>query len=285
MSITARRLNRATLGRQLLLRREPLDVAEAVRRVVALQAQSAASPCLALWNRLAGFDPAGLAATFADRPAVEVEDLLVGAARRPPAAHVVGAADLRAVAARPDRRPVVVRSPVVVRRGAGAASSRASRRGRCAGWSGATWRVRPGLGPGRRPVLPAQEAGGSRRPVGQHPARLRRPRPRDPTGRSPARTATSCRRSWSTATWPGSDVRSRAALKPWRSASCPTRPGPAWPRRRPPWWRSWPTANPWSTAATPTGGTSCPMGSFGCSLAAAWFSAQPVLKWRTSSSA
>jgi Winged helix DNA-binding domain len=71
MSITARRLNRATLGRQLLLRREPLDVADAVRRVVALQAQSAASPYLALWNRLAGFDPAGLDAAFADQTVVK----------------------------------------------------------------------------------------------------------------------------------------------------------------------------------------------------------------------
>jgi hypothetical protein len=65
MRLTARRLNRATLGRQLLLRREPLGAAEGVRRVVALQAQEAASPYLALWNRLAGFDPAGLDAAFA----------------------------------------------------------------------------------------------------------------------------------------------------------------------------------------------------------------------------
>lgn len=42
--ITARELNRATLARQLLLRREPLDAAEGVRRVVALQAQQPASP-------------------------------------------------------------------------------------------------------------------------------------------------------------------------------------------------------------------------------------------------
>src|ERR1700721_1512274 len=52
MRLTARRLNRATLARQLLLRREPLEVAEAVRSVVALQAQAATSPYLALWNRL-----------------------------------------------------------------------------------------------------------------------------------------------------------------------------------------------------------------------------------------
>lgn len=48
----------STLGRQLLLRRESLGVADAVRRVVALQAQQAASPYLALWNRLIDFDPA-----------------------------------------------------------------------------------------------------------------------------------------------------------------------------------------------------------------------------------
>jgi len=41
MRLTARQLNRATLVRQMLLRREAVDVAEAVRRVVALQAQVA----------------------------------------------------------------------------------------------------------------------------------------------------------------------------------------------------------------------------------------------------
>jgi Winged helix DNA-binding domain len=46
-------------------------VAEAVRRVVALQAQQAASPYLALWNRLAGFDPADLDAAFADHAVVK----------------------------------------------------------------------------------------------------------------------------------------------------------------------------------------------------------------------
>ena len=69
--LTVRRLNRATLARQLLLGRERLDVAEAVRRVVALQAQEAASPYLALWNRLDRFDPAGLDAAFADRAVVK----------------------------------------------------------------------------------------------------------------------------------------------------------------------------------------------------------------------
>ncbi|MEU0807860.1 winged helix DNA-binding domain-containing protein [Streptomyces sp. NPDC005970] len=71
MEITARALNRATLGRQLLLRRESLGVVDAVRRIVALQAQHAASPYVALWNRLAGFAPADLDAAFADRAVVK----------------------------------------------------------------------------------------------------------------------------------------------------------------------------------------------------------------------
>ncbi len=57
MTITTRELNRATLARQMLLEREPLDVVEATRRVVALQAQQPASPYIALWNRVSNFDP------------------------------------------------------------------------------------------------------------------------------------------------------------------------------------------------------------------------------------
>lgn len=64
--LTARALNRATLARQLLLKREPLDVVEAVRRIVALQAQQPASPYIALWNRLAPFDPTALDAAMTD---------------------------------------------------------------------------------------------------------------------------------------------------------------------------------------------------------------------------
>ncbi len=66
MTVTAGELNRATLGRQLLLERQPLDVVEATSRVVALQAQQPASPYLALWNRVTDFDPADLDAAFAD---------------------------------------------------------------------------------------------------------------------------------------------------------------------------------------------------------------------------
>ncbi|SEQ20638.1 winged helix DNA-binding domain-containing protein [Lentzea albida] len=65
MTFTARQLNRATLDRQMLLRREPVDVLTAVERVVAIQAQEPASPYIALWNRVEGFDPAGLDEAFA----------------------------------------------------------------------------------------------------------------------------------------------------------------------------------------------------------------------------
>jgi hypothetical protein len=66
MGLTARQLNRATLARQMLLRREPASVVEAVRRVVALQAQEPASPYLALWNRLEDLDPAAVDRAFLD---------------------------------------------------------------------------------------------------------------------------------------------------------------------------------------------------------------------------
>ena len=75
MRMTARGLNRATLGRQLLLRRESLDIAEAVRRAVALQAQHPASPYLALWNRLIDFDPADLDAAFAGGTVVKANQV------------------------------------------------------------------------------------------------------------------------------------------------------------------------------------------------------------------
>ena len=64
--VTERQLNRATLDRQLLLRRERLDVVAGVHRVMALQAQEAASPYIALWSRLVDLDAAEVDRAFAD---------------------------------------------------------------------------------------------------------------------------------------------------------------------------------------------------------------------------
>jgi hypothetical protein len=55
MEITLRELNRATLARQGLLRRERLDVVDAVERFGGLQAQEARPPFIGLWTRLRGF--------------------------------------------------------------------------------------------------------------------------------------------------------------------------------------------------------------------------------------
>lgn len=86
-TLTLRALNRATVGRQLLLEREPSAVPDAVRRVVAIQAQSAASPYLALWNRVAGFDAADLDAAYADRSVLKASLMRI-------TLHVVAADDL-----------------------------------------------------------------------------------------------------------------------------------------------------------------------------------------------
>ncbi len=69
--ISPRALNRATLARQMLLQRESVDVLEAVRRIVAIQAQHPASPYVALWNRLTHFDPAVVDEAFHSRKLVK----------------------------------------------------------------------------------------------------------------------------------------------------------------------------------------------------------------------
>jgi DNA glycosylase AlkZ-like len=71
--LTARQLNRSTLSRQLLLRRERLGVGEAIGRVVALQAQEPASPYIALWDRLDPFDPVALDTAFARQEVVKAQ--------------------------------------------------------------------------------------------------------------------------------------------------------------------------------------------------------------------
>lgn len=62
--LSARRLNRATLARQLLLERSTSAVTDVLRGIVAVQAQEPASPYVALWARSAGFDPTELDRAF-----------------------------------------------------------------------------------------------------------------------------------------------------------------------------------------------------------------------------
>ncbi|WP_280874450.1 winged helix DNA-binding domain-containing protein [Streptomyces pseudovenezuelae] len=65
-------LNRATLDRQLLLRRAPLGAAAAVEHLLGLQAQNVKPPYYALAARLDGFAPEQLSALMADREAVRI---------------------------------------------------------------------------------------------------------------------------------------------------------------------------------------------------------------------
>jgi len=85
-----RRLGRATLARQLLLEPSDLDVVTAVRSIGGLQAQEPASPYIALWARLGGFEPARLDEALAKR------DLVKGTLMRR-TVHIVSAADYRAL--------------------------------------------------------------------------------------------------------------------------------------------------------------------------------------------
>ncbi|OAH09375.1 winged helix DNA-binding domain-containing protein [Streptomyces jeddahensis] len=67
-----RALNRATLDRQLLLRRTALPADAAVEHLVGLQAQNVKPPYFALAARLDGFDPEELSALMASRDVVRI---------------------------------------------------------------------------------------------------------------------------------------------------------------------------------------------------------------------
>ncbi|WP_328535960.1 winged helix DNA-binding domain-containing protein [Streptomyces sp. NBC_00344] len=71
-SISIRALNRATLDRQFLLRRVALPAADAVARLLGLQAQNTRPPYFQLWSRLENFDPGELSDLLETREAVRI---------------------------------------------------------------------------------------------------------------------------------------------------------------------------------------------------------------------
>ncbi|WP_206796762.1 winged helix DNA-binding domain-containing protein [Amycolatopsis sp. MtRt-6] len=95
-TLSRRALNRATLERQVLLRRAKMSAFDAIEHLAGLQAQAPFPPYFALWSRLAGFQPAELAELLESRRVVRIA-LMRGTV------HLVTAADALAW------RPVVQR--------------------------------------------------------------------------------------------------------------------------------------------------------------------------------
>jgi hypothetical protein len=96
-----RELNRATLERQLLLRRRKLSAVEAIEHLVGMQAQAPAPPYVGLWTRLEDFHPDDLKRLILERCAVRI-------ALMRNTVHLVSARDCLAM--RPLMQPVFDRT-------------------------------------------------------------------------------------------------------------------------------------------------------------------------------
>ncbi len=99
--LSLRALNRATLERQMLLRRHKLSMPDAIERLVGLQAQTTHSWYHGLWTRLAGFQSERLAELLIERQVVRI-------ALMRSTIHLVTARDCLAL--RPLMQPVIERS-------------------------------------------------------------------------------------------------------------------------------------------------------------------------------
>jgi hypothetical protein len=73
--MTPRRLNRATLARQMLLARERIPVVKAVERLLGLQAQLPRPPFAGLWSRIEGFTRADLLRAIEARTVVRATSM------------------------------------------------------------------------------------------------------------------------------------------------------------------------------------------------------------------
>ena len=98
--LTVRQLNRATLARQLLLERAALPAADAIERLVGMQAQVPMDPYIGLWTRLKGFDPVELSDLLTSRNAVRASLMRA-------TIHLVTARDMYTL--RPLMEPVIQR--------------------------------------------------------------------------------------------------------------------------------------------------------------------------------